>query len=43
MARSGDSPEKISARATGSGAASVTVLERQTAPRPDPLLLVKKL
>ena len=41
--RSGDKPDKISARAIGPGAACFTVRERQTAPRPDPLLLVKKL
>ena len=39
----GRQPDKISARASGSGAACVTVRERQTTPRPDPLLLVKKL
>jgi hypothetical protein len=43
MTRSGDKPDKISARASGSGAVCVTVRMGQTTPRPDPLLLVKKL
>ena len=36
-------PDKISARARGSGAVCFTVRERQTTPPPDRLLLVKKL